>query len=164
MIDVMSYDRFKKIMEIIINYDEKLKRVSDFMEKEIAEDSYCFVTLGRDIQSTLINMLADEFDCWYSTTGKPISHWWYNEMNYGADNDISWWLYSDKGYKKITVNGVEIDLETLPKFYDYLLESYMNKKLNGDETEFVDTGVTLNSDSLDLIKSIFNTSFDIKSK
>ena len=159
MLNIMSYGRFKKIMETIINYDKKIERISDFMEKEIAEDSYCFITLGRDVQQALINTLADEFNCWYSLSEKPISHWWANDKNYGAENDISWWLYTDPESRVIYIQGKEVRVKTLPKFYDYLVESYMDKKLKGYEPDFEDN--TKGEDPLDLIKGIFGSQFDI---
>lgn len=159
MLNIMSYGRFKKIMETIINYDKKIERISDFMEKEVAEDSYCFITLGRDVQTALINTLADEFNCWYSLSEKPISHWWANNKNYGSENDISWWLYTDPENRVIYIQGKEVRVKTLPKFYDYLVESYMNKKLEGYEPNF--EGNIKDEDPLDLIKGIFGSQFDI---
>ena len=44
---LMSYEKFKAIIEILLEFQQKKDRISDFFEKEIMEDSWCLITLGN---------------------------------------------------------------------------------------------------------------------
>lgn len=129
-VNLVDFNRFKKIMETLLAFRDKRERVSDFFEKELTEDSWCIFTYGNDIESTLIHMLADEFNCWYyiSRTGDPENyspkHWWETKYPEG-DNDISYWLYElDDEDKKMIVDDEEIPVNTLEEFYSYLVKYY----------------------------------------
>ena len=128
MKELMPYDKFKYIMEVILEFQQKRDRVSDFFEKELMEDSWCLITFGTPIESALISMLADEFDCWYSFKEKVEEFDWWREPKYcGMENDIETWLYSLDEQKSITVNGREIDISSVESLYDYLVSSYKEK-------------------------------------
>ena len=127
----MDFNRFKKIIETIQNFDEQRKRIDDFFEKEICSDSFFMISVGNGIQQTLINMLADEFDCWFeyglsveppkgdesdevlkflfnltgdnndSKISKSKNWWEYEGPLFGKTNDIEYWLYESDPIKKV---------------------------------------------------------------
>ena len=126
MKEPMSFEKFKAIMNIIITFDEKRDRVSKFIEDEISTSTYCIVDFGSEVESALVNMLADEFKCWYAFQERDYD--WWNSTT-GIENDIEAWLYSifDEP-KKITIDDKEIDVNSLESFYEFLVDQY-NKNL-----------------------------------
>ena len=128
MKQLMSFDKFKHIMNVLLEFKEKQDKVSDFFEKELMENSWCLITFGDTIESALINLIADEFECWY-TFKDDIKEfdWWQAENRYGMENDIETWLYSLDEHKSITVNGKEIDISSIESFYDFLVSQYKEK-------------------------------------
>ena len=125
MKQLMSYEKFKHIMETIMEFMAKRDRVSDFLEKEVMEDSWCILTFGSPIESTLVNLLADEFECWYSFSEDTKDFDWWTRENYcGMENDIETWLYSLDDKKTITVNGKEKDISSIASLYEFLVSQY----------------------------------------
>lgn len=161
--DLMNLERFKRIIKVIQDFDKKKEKIDKFFEEEITENSYCTFTLGDELQVTLINILADEFDCWYSTTvGYKPTHWWKNGRTYSSSNDIEWWLYesddTEEG-KTIIVGDREFKVCTIEKFYDYLMEMYYIKKCNNKETEFSESEEVCPSpeESIEVLKNLFSS-------
>lgn len=154
MSKILDFQRFKLIIEIIQKFDEKRERIDKFFEEELMENSFCLLTVGDTLHSTLISMLADEFNCWYSLTQEKPTRWWKNEKRYGISNEIEWWLYESDD-KKVTVNSKEYDLSTIGAFYDYLIENYYIK---GSDVEFSeDAHPTMSEDErIEVIKNLFN--------
>ena len=162
---VMDFERFKKIIDILQAFEKKQDKISKFFEEEIMEESYCMLTLGNDLKYTIINMLADEFDCWYSTgKGKPV-HWWKTDKMFYTSNEIEWWLY-ESGTKEVTMGDVTYNLSSLGAFYDYLLENMYDKKHKGVETEFEEGGERQLSmeESLETLKALYSLEFDKNDK
>ena len=133
MKEVMSFEKFKSIMEVLIEFQGQRDRISDFLEKELCDSSYCICTVGSDVENTLVCLLADEFNCWYSFREKrDVYDWWTDRKHYDMENEIESWLYglSDEP-KAITLirDGKEenIDVNSLESFYDYLVKEYCNK-------------------------------------
>ena len=127
MKEPMSFEKFKAIMNVIVAFDEKRDKFSKFIEEEISTSTFCVVDFGSDVESALVNLLADEFNCWYSFKDRDYD--WWND-SFGIENDIEAWLYSiSDGTKVITVNGKEKDITSLESFYEFLVEQY-NEKLN----------------------------------
>ena len=128
MKELMPFSKFKLLMNVLLEFKEKKDKVSDFFEKELMENSWCLITFGDTIESALINLIADEFDCWY-TFKDDIKEfdWWQAENKYGMENDIETWLYSLDEHKSITVNGKEIDISSIESFYDFLVSQYKKK-------------------------------------
>ena len=153
---LINFDRFKKIIETIQNFDKKRERIDEFFEKEIMDTSFCMVTLGSEVSSTLINMLADEFDCWYSYRGNP-THWRKNEKTYHSTNDIEWWLYEKDDSAEVTIGNKKYQVDTIGKFYDYLVENLYDKKCKGIETEFEDEAEYHSSseEAFETLKSLY---------
>lgn len=120
---LMSFPKFKFIMNKLIEFRDKREKVSNFFEKEIMTDSFCFVTLGSEVESALVNLLADEFECWYSFD-KDISNfnWWETEGYKGYENDIENWLYTiSRDTKTVIINGNEIPIDSLEELYEFLV-------------------------------------------
>jgi hypothetical protein len=128
MKEPMPFSKFKLLMNVLLEFQQKKDKVSDFFEKELMEDSWCMVTFGNTVESTLINLIADEFDCWYTFRNDIKDFdWWRAENKYGMENDIETWLYSLDEHKSITVNGKEIDISSIESFYDFLVSQYKEK-------------------------------------
>lgn len=128
MEELMPFSKFKLLMNVLLEFQQKKDKVSDFFEKELMENSWCLITFGDTIESALINLIADEFDCWY-TFKDDIKEfdWWQAENKYGMENDIETWLYSSDEHKSIIVNGKEIDISSIESFYDFLVSQYNEK-------------------------------------
>lgn len=124
----MPFSKFKLLMNILLEFKQKKDKVSDFFEKELMENSWCLITFGDTIESALINLIADEFECWYTFKDDIKDFdWWQAENKYGMENDIETWLYSLDEHKSITVNGKEIDISSIESFYDFLVSQYKEK-------------------------------------
>ena len=128
MKELMPFSKFKLLMNVLLEFKQKKDKISDFFEKELMENSWCLITFGDTIESALINLIADEFECWY-TFKDDIKEfdWWQAENKYGMENDIETWLYSLDEHKSITVNGKEIDISSIESFYDFLVSQYKEK-------------------------------------
>ena len=128
MKEPMPFSKFKLLMNVLLEFQQKKDKVSDFFEKELMENSWCLITFGDTIESALINLIADEFDCWYTFKDDVKDFdWWQAENKYGMENDIETWLYSLDEHKSITVNGKEIDISSIESFYDFLVSQYNEK-------------------------------------
>ena len=128
MKELMPFSKFKLLMNVLLEFKQKKDKVSDFFEKELMENSWCIITFGDTVESALINLMADEFECWY-TFKDDIKEfdWWQAENKYGMENDIETWLYSLDEQKSITVNGKEIDISSVESLYDFLVLQYKEK-------------------------------------
>lgn len=127
--DLMSFEKFKYIMTTLIEFRDKKERISDFFEHEMMTDSYCYLTLGSDVEYALINVLADEFECWYTFNKEApkVYDWWSEEKFKGFENDIENWLYTISDVKTVTVNGNEIPLDSLEELYEFLVNQATGK-------------------------------------
>lgn len=127
--DLMPFEKFKYIMTTLIEFRDKKERISDFFEHEMMTDSYCYLTLGSDVEYALINMLADEFECWYTFNKEvpKVYDWWSKEKFRGFENDIENWLYTISDVKTVTVNGNEIPLDSLEELYEFLVNQATGK-------------------------------------
>lgn len=128
MKELMSYEKFKGIINTLLEFQKKRNTVSKFFEEELMEDSFCFVTYGSPVEAALVNLLADEFDCWY-TFREDIKDfdWWTTERAYGMENDISDWLYSLDEEKAVYINDKKIDITSTESLYDFLVSQYKKK-------------------------------------
>lgn len=127
---LMPFPKFKFIMNKLIEIRDKKEKISDFFEEELMTDSYCYITLGAEVENALINLVADEFECWYSFHEKPeIYDWWNTRDGYrGFENDIENWLYTISNEPKtIAVNGDEIPIDSLEELYEFLVNQATGK-------------------------------------
>lgn len=128
MKELMPFSKFKSLMNVLLEFQQKKERVSDFFEKELMDNSWCVLTFGTTVEDALINLIADEFECWYTFKDNIKEFdWWQAEDKYGMENDIETWLYSLDEHKSITVNGKEIDISSIESFYDFLVSQYKEK-------------------------------------
>lgn len=127
---LMSFPKFKFIMNKLVEIRDKKERISDFFEKELMTDSFCYITLGAQIEDALISLLADEFECWYSFDKNVKDYIWWNEgLSYrNFENDIENWLYTiSDDPKTVTVNGNEIPIDSLEELYEFLVNQATGK-------------------------------------
>ena len=95
---------------------EKLKQVNDFVDETnkkarelndaIISDFYNTSSLSISHETIVVKLLENMFN------DKGTISWWLYECNYGRDFSLG----------DIEVNGVEIDLSTVEKLYDYLVQ------------------------------------------
>lgn len=102
----ITFERFVKIIDTIKDHDFLTRNFSKFLESEICRNSYCYVTVGENLQQCIIEMLCDYF-------GIPQSDK-YNE------NDIEWWLYESSPKIFYFDDGSQLNVESIRDFYDYL--------------------------------------------
>lgn len=122
---LMPFPKFKFIMNKLVEIRDKKERISDFFEKELMTDSYCYLSIGAEIEDTLICLVADEFECWYSFNKDTEDFtWWDPNQKYRAyENDIESWLYTiTDDPKTVTINGNEIPIDSLEELYDFLVK------------------------------------------
>ena len=128
MKELMNYEKFKYIINTLLEFQKKREMISKFFEEELMEDSFCFVTFGTSVESTLVNLLADEFDCWYAYREDIKDFdWWTKERTYGMDNDIANWLYSLDEEKAVYIDDKKIDITSTESLYDFLVSQYKKK-------------------------------------
>ena len=122
MQESMTFEKFKAIMDTIIAFNEKRDKFSRFIEEEISTSTFCVVDFGCEVENALINLLADEFKCWYKFQDRDYD--WWNDTS-GLENDIEAWLYdiSDEP-KVITMNDIEYNIDSLESFYEFLVKQY----------------------------------------
>ena len=122
MQEPMPFEKFKVIMNTIITFNEKRDKFSRFIEEEISTSTFCVVDFGCEVENALINLLADEFKCWYKFQDRDYD--WWNDTS-GLENDIEAWLYdiSDEP-KVITMNDIEYNIDSLESFYEFLVKQY----------------------------------------
>lgn len=126
--ELMPFSKFKLLMNVLLEFKQKKDKVSDFFEKELMENSWCLITFGTTVEDALINLIADEFECWYTFKDDIKDFdWWQAENKYGMENDIETWLYSLDEHKSITINEKEIDISSIESFYDFLVSQYKEK-------------------------------------
>ena len=95
---------------------EKLKQVNDFVDDTykkarelndaIISDFYNTSSLSISHETIVVKLLENMFN------DKGTISWWLYECNYGRDFSLG----------DLEVNGVEIDLSTVEKLYDYLVQ------------------------------------------
>jgi len=106
----MEFEKFKKYIESIEHTYEKEEAVSKCIEENLATNTFCIVNISEEVISSLEEMLADYYDCYYEI----LNH---------TENDISWWLNAEERiiYTK-NENGeeTELHLEDVYAFWKYL--------------------------------------------
>ena len=101
----MKKELFIKMIENIKKEDERIKKISNFLEEEIM-DGWCILKDNYNqevIKILLISIFTEE----------------------GYD-DIMWWLYEDVN-KVITYKNKEYNVENIDDFYNWLNEMYLTK-------------------------------------
>ena len=126
--NLMSFEKFKAIIDILLEFQAKRDKISDFFENEIMKGSFCAMTFGSEVEDALVSLLADEFDCWYTFRSEVKEFdWWRSPAYRGFENEIENWLYSIDEEKAIWVNDKKIDVSSVESLYEYLVSSYKEK-------------------------------------
>lgn len=115
----MEFETFKKHIDRIQNTREKEEKLSDCIEENLASSTYCIVDIAGEVCTSVEELLADYYDCYYEIQGVK-------------ENDISWWLYESEEHRKIYIenkngNKEEINLATIEDFWKYLEENRIRK-------------------------------------
>lgn len=116
----MEFEKFKKHIDRLLLTREREEKLSDCIEENLSTSTYCIVDIAGDVCTSVEELLADHYDCYYEILGHK-------------ENDISWWVYEDADKRKIYIkekDGKEktIDLSTIEKFWEYLEENRKKKK------------------------------------
>lgn len=105
---MISYELFEKSIHAISTQINSNKNFSKFLEKNICENSFCYVTCGEGLINILIDILCHEFNL--------------ETDNEFFDNTISWWLFENVDKIIYYEDGTKRDISNLRDFYDYLVE------------------------------------------
>ena len=105
--DFITFEMFKNIIDSIQSFDAKNKKIGEFIQDNLCESSFIYVTHGENLSNLLIEILCMYFHL--ETDNKVI------------ENDITWWLYEISDDKKVYYqDGSEEDLNDIHDFYNYL--------------------------------------------
>lgn len=116
----MKFEKFKKYIESIVHTYEKEEAVSKCIEENLATNTFCIVNISGEVISSLEEMLADYYDCYYEILNR-------------TDNDISWWLNAEEKVVYVEDDDgkeTELHLEDVYAFWKYLENGLKNKKCN----------------------------------
>lgn len=111
----MDFEIFKKHIERIQQTEEKEEILSKCIEDNLATSTRCIIDISGDVIVSVIELLADYYDCYYKIQGV-------------SENDISWWLYSED--RILYINDEKLDLNKLEDFWKYLEENRQIKLKN----------------------------------
>jgi len=112
----MEFEKFKKYIDTINNTHEKQDLLSKCIEENLATNTYCIVDISTDVIASLIDLLADYYNCKYERDGVD-------------DNDISWWLYEDVE-KIIYIKDENGEEKEIPLFDTYSFWKYLEGSRN----------------------------------
>lgn len=107
--DFITFEVFENIINTIQSFDAKNKKISEFIQDNLCESSFVYITHGETLANLLIDILCRYFHL--ETDDKILS------------DDITWWLYELSGDKKVYYqDGSVDDLNDIHDFYNYLCE------------------------------------------
>ena len=108
---MISKERFVEIIERLRNYDDLQKKIQELFKDNIDNQEMDFMNAGSICighESVVVELLKDMFN-----VKDDLISWWLYECNYGRDFSLG----------DLEDNGVEIDLSTPEKLYDYLIKN-----------------------------------------
>jgi hypothetical protein len=106
---VITKQEFVEIINRLKNYNDLQNKIDDLFKDNIENRERDFMNAGSICighETIVVKLLEDIFN------DKGTISWWLYECNYGRDFSLG----------DLEVNGVEIDLITPEKLYDYLIE------------------------------------------
>ena len=108
---MISKEKFVEIIERLRNYNDLQDKIDDLFKENIEnrENDFCnagSICIGHE--SVVVELLKDMFN-----VKDDLISWWLYECNYGRDFSLG----------DLEDNGVEIDLSTPEKLYDYLIKN-----------------------------------------
>mgnify|MGYP001861119072 CR=1 FL=1 len=112
---MITKQEFVKIINRLRNYNDLQNKIQDLFNDNIDNQEMDFMNAGSICighESIVVKLLENMFN------DKDTISWWIYECNYGRDFSLG----------DLEVDGVEIDLTTPEKLYDYLIEEKGCKK------------------------------------
>ena len=107
---MITKKEFVEIIDRLRNYNDLKDKINDLFQDLIdnKEQDFCnagSICLGHE--TIVVELLKNIFN------DKDTISWWLYECNYGRDFSLG----------DLEVNGIEIDLSTAEKLYDYLIDN-----------------------------------------
>ena len=102
-------DKFVEIINRLKNYNNLQDKINDLFKENIDNKEMDFMNAGSICighESVVVELLENMFN------DKDTISWWLYECNYGRDFSLG----------DLEVDGIEIDLSTAEKLYDYLIK------------------------------------------
>lgn len=112
---MISKQEFVNIINRLRDYNDLQNKIQDLFRDNIDNQEMDFMNAGSICvghESIVENLLENMFN------DKNIISWWLYECNYGRDFSLG----------DLEVDGVEIDLTTPEKLYDYLIKEMECKR------------------------------------
>lgn len=106
---MITKKEFVEIIERLKNYNDLQDKIDDLFKSNIDNKEMDFMNAGSICighETIVVKLLENIFN------DKDTISWWIYECNYGRDFSLG----------DLEVNGVEIDLSTAEKLYDYLIK------------------------------------------
>ena len=106
---MITKKEFVEIIERLKNYNDLQEKIDDLFKNNIDNKEMDFMNAGSICighETIVVKLLENIFN------DKDTISWWLYECNYGRDFSLG----------DLEVNGVEIDLSTAGKLYDYLIK------------------------------------------
>ena len=105
---MISKEKFVEIINRLKSYTELQNKINDLFRYNIDNKEMDFMNAGSICighESVVVYLLERMFDT-------DMISWWIYECNYGRDFSLG----------DLEVDGIEIDLSTAEKLYDYLIK------------------------------------------
>ena len=106
---IISKEKFVEIINRLKNYKELQDKIDELFKDNIDNRENDFINAGSICighESVVVELLENMFN------DKDTISWWLYECNYGRAF----------GLGNLEVDGIEIDLSTAEKLYDYLIK------------------------------------------
>jgi hypothetical protein len=106
---IISKDKFVEIINRLKNYNNLQDKINDLFKENIDNKEMDFMNAGSICighETIVVKLLENIFN------DKDTISWWIYECNYGRDFSLG----------DLEVDGIEIDLSTAEKLYDYLIK------------------------------------------
>ena len=106
---MISKKEFVEIIERLKNYNDLQDKIDDLFKSNIDNKEMDFMNAGSICighETIVVKLLENIFN------DKDTISWWLYECNYGRDFSLG----------DLEVDGIEIDLSTAEKLYDYLIK------------------------------------------
>ena len=106
---MITKQEFVNIINRLRSYNDLQDKIDDLFKENIDNKEADFMNAGSICighETIVVKLLENMFN------DKDTISWWIYECNYGRDFSLG----------DLEVNGVEIDLSTAEKLYDYLIK------------------------------------------
>lgn len=106
---MITKQEFVNIINRLRSYNDLQDKIDDLFKENIDNKEADFMNAGSICighETIVVKLLENMFN------DKDTISWWIYECNYGRDFSLG----------DLEVNGVEIDLSTVEKLYDYLVQ------------------------------------------